>query len=147
MTLLYAADGAGTMNGDAVECDTLLIAGTVEVGKAGCTDCGDGGDGFRCERWCIRTLLLHSGTCTRITAVAMAVGFASLFRSYLCKFRGAIIVEDDAAATGELVGDAGATMSTEVALAMTPVELDGGLYELSGDINIVLGLLRIFWGT
>lgn len=126
ITLLYAAEGAGTMNGEALACAEDPAPFIVDVGS---------GWGAGCERWCMRTLLLHSGTWTRITAVAMAVGFESLFRSYFCKFKGAI--ED--VAIEEVAEDEGATMSTELALANTPDdEVADGLYELSGDINIVL---------
>lgn len=62
ITLLYMAAGGGTMNG---ECDPfpLLLVDTDTI-------LGDGGDPAKC----ITPLLLHSGTCTRITAVAIAVG-------------------------------------------------------------------------
>lgn len=58
-----------------------------------------------------------------------------MLRSYFCKFKGASI------ALGEVpVEEEGATISTEVASLRTPVvvELEGGQYELSGDINMMV---------
>lgn len=75
--------------------------------------------------------------------------------SYFCKFRGAIITVDEIGVemiclwfcedTDIEVAEEGATISTLVALDNTPdwgPELDEGLYELSGDINI-LGEMRL----
>lgn len=69
---------------------------------------------------------MHSGTCTLITAVAMAVGLimppppCPMFRSYFCKFKGASIAV--------AVDEVGATINTDVASLSRPavVELVGG---------------------